>query len=251
MSTLRQDESGGKRITGVGVLDRSVALLDLLGDGPRTLRWLSGASGLPRPTAYRLLVALETHRLVARDSSGAFRLGPRLTELAVRADPALDLAALAGPVLAWLHEATGESVQLYVRSGDHRLCVAARDAGTGLRDSVPVGAVLPLDAGSGGKVLLAWSTNPADLAADRGAELAAVRKRGWAATVAEREPGVASVSAPVLADGELLGAVCVSGPVSRLGPAPGKRLAPQVMGAATELARLARPSAVTAAPPAT
>jgi DNA-binding IclR family transcriptional regulator len=276
MSTLRQDESGGKRITGVGVLDRSVALLDLLGDGPRTLRWLSGASGLPRPTAYRLLVALETHRLVARDSSGAFRLGPRLTELAVRADPALDLAALAGPVLAWLHEATGESVQLYVRSGDRRLCVAARDAGTGLRDSVPVGAVLPLDAGSGGKVLLAWSTNPADLpaskaadratadraaepgadqaaelAAERGAELAAVRKRGWAATVAEREPGVASVSAPVLADGELLGAVCVSGPASRLGPAPGKRLAPQVMEAATELARLARPSAVAAAPPAT
>jgi DNA-binding IclR family transcriptional regulator len=255
MSTLRQDEPGGKRITGVGVLDRSVALLDLLGDGPRTLRWLSGASGLPRPTAYRLLVALETHRLVARDSSGAFRLGPRLTELAVRADPALDLAALAGPVLAWLHEATGESVQLYVRSGDRRLCVAARDAGTGLRDSVPVGAVLPLDAGSGGKVLLAWSTNPADLpasrTADRAAELAAVRKRGWAATVAEREPGVASVSAPALADGELLGAVCVSGPVSRLGPSPGKRLAPQVMEAATELARLARPSAVTAAPPAT
>jgi DNA-binding IclR family transcriptional regulator len=271
MSTLRQDEPGGKRITGVGVLDRSVALLDLLGDGPRTLRWLAGASGLPRPTAYRLLVALETHRLVARDSSGAFRLGPRLTELAVRADPALDLAALAGPVLAWLHEATGESVQLYVRSGDRRLCVAARDSGTGLRDSVPVGAVLPLDAGSGGKVLLAWSTNPADLpasraadhgagragdqaaelAADRAAELAAVRKRGWAATVAEREPGVASVSAPVLADGELLGAVCVSGPASRLGPAPGRRLAPQVMEAAAELARLARPSAIAGAPPAT
>src|SRR5580692_5407594 len=146
MSTLRQDDAGGNRSTGVGVLDRSVTLLDLLADGPRTLRWLSDASGLPRPTAYRLLVALEAHRLVARDATGAFRLGPRLTELAV-----------AGPVLAGLHEATGESVQLYVRSGDRRLCVAARDAGTGLRDSVPVGALLPLDVGSGGKVLLAWS----------------------------------------------------------------------------------------------
>ncbi|MDQ2876168.1 MAG: helix-turn-helix domain-containing protein, partial [Actinomycetota bacterium] len=59
MSILRQDDAGGKRSTGVGVLDRSVGLLDLLTDGPRTLRWLSGASGLPRPTAYRLLVALE------------------------------------------------------------------------------------------------------------------------------------------------------------------------------------------------
>jgi DNA-binding IclR family transcriptional regulator len=243
MSTLRQDEPGGKRSTGVGVLDRSVALLDLLVGGPRTLRWLAGASGLPRPTAYRLLVALETHRLVARDAAGAFLLGPRLTELAVRAGPSLDLAALAGPVLTWLHEATGESVQLYVRSGDRRLCVAARDAGTGLRDSVPVGAVLPLDAGSGGKVLLAWSAEaaalPAGLPADLAAELPAVRKRGWAASVAEREPGVASVSAPVLAGGKLLGALCLSGPASRLGQAPGKRLAPLVVRAAAELAGLA------------
>jgi DNA-binding IclR family transcriptional regulator len=245
MSTLRQDDSGGKqgapggpaRSTGVGVLDRSVTLLDLLADGPRTLRWLAGASGLPRPTAYRLLVALEAHRLVARDASGAFGLGPRLTELAVRAGPAVDLAALAGPVLARLHEATGESVQLYVRSGDRRLCIAARDAGTGLRDSVPVGALLPLDAGSGGKVLLAWSHPGGVLPA----ELAAVRKRGWAASVAEREPGVASVSAPVLADGALLGALCISGPASRIGATPGKRLAPLLIGAAADLAALATP----------
>ena len=81
MSTLRQAESSGKRITGVGVLDRSVGLLDLLADGPRTLRWLADTSGLPRPTAYRLLVALEAHRLVSRDAAGAFQLGPRLTEL--------------------------------------------------------------------------------------------------------------------------------------------------------------------------
>jgi DNA-binding IclR family transcriptional regulator len=254
MSTLRQAEPGGKRITGVGVLDRSVGLLDLLADGPRTLRWLADASGLPRPTAYRLLVALEAHRLVARDATGAFELGPRLAELAVRAGPALDLAAVAGPVLARLHEATGESVQLYVRSGDRRLCVAARDAGTGLRDSVPVGALLPLDVGSGGKVLLAWSPDalhppagagPADAdrsSAEWAAELAAVRKRGWAASVAEREPGVASVSAPVLADGHLLGALCVSGPASRIGQAPGKRLAPLVVQAAADLARLTHPA---------
>jgi len=240
MSTLRQDVAGGNRVTGVGVLDRSVRLLDLLAEGPRTLRWLALASELPRPTAYRLLVALEAHRLVARDASGAFRLGPRLTELAVRADPALDLATLAGPILAGLHEATGESVQLYVRSGDRRLCVAARDSGTGLRDSVPVGAVLPLDAGSGGKVLLAWSPDAPGLAPERAAGLAAVRKRGWADSVAEREPGVASVSAPVLAGGDLLGAVCVSGPASRLGPAPGRRLAPQLIDAAARLAALAR-----------
>jgi DNA-binding IclR family transcriptional regulator len=239
MSTLREPAPGGKLISGVGVLDRAVSLLDLLAGGPLSLRALADRSGLPRPTAHRLLVALETHGLVGRDATGSFRLGPRLTELAAQADPALELAALAAPVLAKLHEETGESVQLYVRSGDRRLCIAARDAGAGLRDSVPVGALLPLDAGSGGKVLLAWSPDADRFPAIGTAELAEVRRRGWAASVAEREPGVASVSAPVLRDHRLFGAVCVSGPASRLGQAPGRRLAPQVADAGRSLADLA------------
>src|SRR5215472_18238722 len=241
MDSVQDARTGASRTTGVGVLDRCVLLLDLLADGPRTLRSLSATTRLPRPTAHRLLVALEAHRLVVRDASGAFCLGPRLTELAAVAGPELDLASLAGPVLDRLHSATGESVQLYVRSGDHRLCIAARDAGTGLRDSVPVGALLPLEAGSGGKVLLAWSSGMAESAggaAASRAELVAVRSRGWAASVAEREPGVASVSAPVLRDGVLLAALCVSGPVSRLGQSPGRKLGSQVVAAAADLSAL-------------
>jgi DNA-binding IclR family transcriptional regulator len=261
MDSIHRGSTGGSTTTGVGVLDRCVALLDLLAGGPQSLRRLSDDSGLPRPTAHRLLVALEAHRLVARDASGAFRLGPRLTELAAVAGPELDLASVAGPALDRLHRVTSESVQLYVRSGDHRLCIAARDAGTGLRDSVPVGALLPLEVGSGGKVLLAWpghgtagAQTAGRWAADGGpagggaagdggeplvpeAELAAVRSRGWAASVAEREAGVASVSAPVFSGGVLLAALCVSGPVSRLGQAPGRKLSSQVVEAAAELSR--------------
>jgi DNA-binding IclR family transcriptional regulator len=144
---------------------------------------------------------------------------------------------LSGPVLTRLHDQTQESVQLYVRSGDKRLCIAARDSGTGLRDSVPVGALLPLAAGSGGKVLLAWAADAARFDAVPASELAAIRDRGWAASVAEREPGVASVSAPVLrADGTIAAALCVSGPVSRLGQAPGRRLSGPVLSAASDLA---------------
>jgi DNA-binding IclR family transcriptional regulator len=247
VDTLRQAGTGGnsgparQASTGVGVLDRCMTLLGLLADGPLTLRSAASASGLPRPTAHRLLVALEVHGMAERDDSGAFRLGPRLTELAARAGHGLGLAALAGPVLSLLHEQTGESAQLYVRSGDQRLCVAACDAGAGLRDSVPVGALLPLDAGSGGKVLLAWAADAARFPAVPGRELAAVRRRGYAASVAEREPGVASVSAPVLAGQQLLGAVCVSGPASRLGPAAGSRLSGAVIAAAGALAAQASP----------
>jgi DNA-binding IclR family transcriptional regulator len=236
METLSQHPPDGKRTTAVGVLDRSVLLLDLLGDGPQALRYLAEASGLPRPTAHRLLVALEAHGLVARRDDGAFRLGPRLTELAVRSGRGLELAALAGPVLARLHERTGESVQLYLRSGDRRLCAAACDAGAGLHYSVPVGAVLPLDAGSGGKVLLAFSGDGDRFPAVPAAELAAIRRRGWAASNAERQAGVASVSVPIQRDGLLLGALCVSGPASRLGQAACRSLAPAVAAAASELA---------------
>ncbi|MGO9297268.1 MAG: IclR family transcriptional regulator [Streptosporangiaceae bacterium] len=260
MSTLRDPGPDGNpnraeagRVSAVGVLDRAVSLLELLGDGPAPLRALAERSGLPRPTAHRLLVALEAHGLVARAADGAFRLGPRLTELAVRADPAIELAAVAAPVLARLHAETGESVQLYVRSADRRLCIAARDAGTGLRDSVPVGALLPLEAGSGGKVLLAWSADAARFGVPA-AELATVRRRGWADSSAERAAGVASVSAPVLrapagpgsppGAAGLIGALCVSGPVSRLGQSPGRALAPLVQESAAQLAALAaaRPS---------
>jgi DNA-binding IclR family transcriptional regulator len=236
METLPQHPADGKRTTAVGVLDRSVLLLDLLGDGPRTLRHLAEASGLPRPTAHRLLVALEAHGMVARSANGAFRLGPRLTELAVRSGRGLELAALAGPVLEWLHERTGESAQLYLRSGDRRLCAAARDAGAGLHYSVPVGAVLPLDAGSGGKVLLAFSADGDRFPAVEATELAAIRRRGWAFSNAERQAGVASISVPIQRDGLLLGALCVSGPASRLGQAACRSLAPVVTAAASELA---------------
>src|SRR4030081_2326012 len=94
MDTVGQPGPGRNRVSGVGVLDRSMALLELLGDGPRSLRSLAQASGLPRPTAHRLLVALESHGLAERGPDGAFRLGPRLTELALRARHGLDLGTL-------------------------------------------------------------------------------------------------------------------------------------------------------------
>jgi len=149
----------------------------------------------------------------------------------------LDLIEAARPVLAALRDETGESTQLYVREEDRRVCVASVErAGGGLRDTVPVGAALPLDLGSGGKVLLAWAENGECFSGVEAAELEEVRGQGWAQSVAEREVGVASVSAPVFGPGGTLrAAVCASGPVSRLGENPGERLAEPVAVAAREI----------------
>ena len=141
--------------SGVGVLDKTVAVLNALEAGPASLAELVAATGLARPTAHRLAVALERHRVLTRDSQGRFVLGPRITELAAAAGEDR-LLAVAQPVLAQLRDTTGESAQLYRRQGDARICVAAAERASGLRDTVPVGAVLPMTAGSAAQILLAW-----------------------------------------------------------------------------------------------
>jgi DNA-binding IclR family transcriptional regulator len=238
MDSIGVSPGGGKGVvaSGVGVLDKSVTILSFLAEGgPATLAGVVEGTGLPRPTAYRLLSALEAHHLVAR-AGGRYALGVRLSSWGSRA-VGVDLVERARPALAGLRDETGESTQLYVREGERRVCVASVErAGGGLRDTVPVGAVLTLDRGSGGKVLLAWADDGERVPGVDAAELEGIRARGWAESVAEREAGVASVSAPVFGPGgELRAAVCASGPISRLGDRPGGRLAGPVLVAAREI----------------
>ncbi|HEY6749127.1 MAG TPA: IclR family transcriptional regulator [Mycobacteriales bacterium] len=223
------------QLSGVGVLDKSVAVLDAAAHGPVGLGELVEATGLPRATAHRLAVALEAHRLLVRDPAGRWVPGPRLGELARSApDP---LLSAAGPVLARLRDRSGESAQLYRRDGDERVCVAAAERSTGLRTTVALGARLPMTAGSGAQVLCAWSEDELPPGARFGPRaLAEVRRRGWAASVGQREAGVASVSAPVRDHaGEVVAAISVSGPVERLTRRPGPRFAPLLTAAATAL----------------
>ncbi|MEU6581204.1 IclR family transcriptional regulator [Nocardia sp. NPDC046763] len=225
--------------SGIGVLDKAMAVLHAVAEQPCGLNELCARTGLPRATAHRLAVGLETHRMLARDSQGLWRPGPALSELATTAsDPLLDAAAT---ILPRLREITGESVQLYRRDGNARVCVAAMEPAAGLRDTVPIGARLPLTAGSAAKVLLAWADPelqrtilPEAVFGERA--LAEVRRRGWAQSAAERAAGVASVSAPVRdAAGGVVAAVSVSGPIDRMGRRPGARWAADLVAAADAL----------------
>ena len=235
MDSIKVSRVEGKVTSGVGVVDKTVLILSFLAEGgPAALAGVVEGTGLSRPTVYRLLSALEAHRLVTR-GGGRYALGVRLASWGSRV-VGVGLVERARPVLVALRDETGESIQLYVRERDRRLCVASVErAGGGLRDAVPVGAVLALARGSGGKVLLAWGGEEHLSGADA-AELAEIRNRGWAESVAEREAGVASVSAPVFGpEGELKAAVCASGPISRLGEHPGERLAGPVVAASRRI----------------
>jgi DNA-binding IclR family transcriptional regulator len=208
-------------VSGVGVLDKAMAVLGALEERPAALADLVERTGLSRATAHRLAVALEDHGLVRRDDDGRFCLGLRLIALGHEAAEAVPVWAAARPALAWLHEQTGESVQLFVRDGDARVCVESIESLRELRTIVPVGARLPLDAGSAGRVL-AGGTNG-----------------GWVASVAEREEGVASVSAPVRdRTGRVVAAVSVSGPIQRTTRKPGQRYGTAVADAARQAEEL-------------
>lgn len=202
------------------MLDKSVRVIDAIEAGARTLNELVAATGLSRATAHRLAVALEAHGLLRRDGDGRFLLGWRLVALGRAATDGQALVEVAQPILRDLRDETGESAQLYVRQGEHRICVASLESPHGLRTIVGVGAALPLDRGSAGKVLRGEVSG----------------SRTYADSVGEREAGVASVSAPVYGlGGEVIAAIGVSGPIERVSRQPGRRYGDAVAAAARSI----------------
>lgn len=238
--------------TGVGVLDRSMAVLGAVEDGARSFTEIVVATGLPRATAHRLIRALERHGMLT-SSERRLRLGPRILGLAataLREDP---LREIAHPVLEDLSTQTGESAQLFVRDRDQRVCVDSVESSSELRTIVPIGAALPVTAGSAGKVFMAWTDEDdrerliAQMRAPTAAtptgdvlrrQLRSIRRAGGATSVGERAPGVSSISAPVVdAHDDLRAVVSISGPERRIGRGSSDELVEAVARASRRLAR--------------
>jgi DNA-binding IclR family transcriptional regulator len=237
--------------TGVGVLDRSMAILDAIKGGARTHASIARATGISRTTTHRLLKSMVTHGMLEFVGGRGYRLGPRLLQIAAAAlqDPSLrDVGHLA---LERLAQVTGESAQLYVASLGERICVDAVESSSELRTFVKVGSSLPMYAGSAGKVFMAWMpaatreetirrakplTDATPMGERLERQLAAARRQGWASSAGERQDGVGSVSAPVFGSkGNLVAVVSMSGPTSRVGRISAKRYAPAVTAAAREI----------------
>jgi len=228
--------------------------LDAVENGARTLTHLIAEVGLSRSTTHRLVGSLKEHGFLADVGALGYVLGPRLLRLANLAARDLPLRDVAHPILQQLAASTGESAQLYLRSGDERICIDTAESSSELRTIVEPGARLPITAGSAGKVFMAWApeknrdrwlsmlqplTDRTPTLPDRVAQqLVTARRRGWAQSVEERQKGVVSVSAPVFdIAGEVLAAVSVSGPRNRMGPQPGEHFADAVVHAAREIER--------------
>jgi DNA-binding IclR family transcriptional regulator len=167
----------------------------------------------------------------------------------------MDVSEVVRPALEWLRDATGETSCLYRREGDVRVCVAMAETYHAIRREMYVGKLMPLHAGSASRVLLAWDESIVDEVLDRALErftsttvtdaallralLAQTRQQGYAVTFEERDPGAASVSAPVFGPGRVLvGALGISGPTMRISTQRSAEWAPLVVRAAQQATRL-------------
>jgi len=221
---------------GTQAIVRAIGLLKGLSQRhpARTLAELCSDSGLSKSTAHRLLAALESESLVARDPNGRYHLGAAVIALGARAFLSNDLRLMVQPALESLAAESAETATLEVLS-DKQMLIIGEVSSPHLVCATPeIGTRWPLHATSTGKALLAalprarvrdllefplkrltvaTITDPSELSR----ELEIIRERGYASAMEELEVGAAAVGA-VLHDplGDVVGAISIGGPVSRM-----------------------------------
>jgi DNA-binding IclR family transcriptional regulator len=222
------------------VLEKAWQILSLFTpDSPEhDLRAIRDGVGLPATTSARIVHSLTAAGILV-EQEGRYRVGLTVLRWADVAIAGLDVLDAVRPILHELRDETGETAGFFVRQGAHRVCVAFAESRRPLGRRLTLGHLLPLNIGAPGRVLLAYDERaPAALRSEGltkfteqsvdtwpalQAALEDVRRRGYAFSEGEWSLELAGLAAPVFAAEELVGAVALSTPASRLGP---ERVAP-------------------------
>jgi DNA-binding IclR family transcriptional regulator len=210
---------------------RALRVLEAFGvnDSQLSLAEISRRTGIHKTTVLRLARTLAADNYLVQKEDGSWRLGRAAGWLGACYQATFNVQDIVEPVLRELTIKTGESASFYVREGQQRTCLVRVEGPQAIRHHVRIGAALPLDSGSPGRVILAFSGEPGEL-------YEMIRRRGYHLSLGEREPEVSSVSAPVFGlHWRLLGSMCISGPTSRLPEERLIELAQTVVDAANKL----------------
>jgi IclR family acetate operon transcriptional repressor len=203
---------------GTAAIDRGADLLVrvLESEQPVALTDLAFAAGLPKSTASRLVSALERRGLIEQDGErGRLRPGPAILRVAERSMLERSLVDMSRSALDALAEATGETINLSVPGPDGVEHIAQVDSRHFLGAGQWLGRAVGYEHSANGKVFAAFGRAPASAAA----ELQAVRRDDFAASIDELEVGLSAVAAPVRgARGEVIAALSISGPTLRMPP---------------------------------
>lgn len=228
------DVSPSSRHTPLLVLGKITEILDAfsLTRPVLTLGEIQQATGLPTSTVQRLVTNMVAQGLLDR-AGDQIRIGVRMAYWAAPAVKGVDVLTIVHPVLRELRDATGETACFFREEQGYRVCVAIAETRHALRRDMYVGKILPLHAGSAGRVLLAWNPARAETVLAGPLEpmtdttitsperlrklIRQARNDGFAITTAEREDGASGLSAPVFDSArELVGALSIIGPTLRM-----------------------------------
>lgn len=235
----------------VATVERAVTVLHALADSDGDLgnNEIARRTGINASTVSRLLATLAKDELVSRvGDSGQFRLGPRLVELGNAALARVDMRQTCRPHLVALTEATGETATLSVPYEEGTITVDFVQSPSSVRSVAQVGRPSIAHATATGKVFLAFAgAMPAGplpsyterTVTDTGAlatEVEAIRRRGWAQAVGEREHDLNAIAAPIRGTGGVLSAVLgLQGPAGRFGPKAMRAAVDQLLSHCAEL----------------
>lgn len=205
MSESRGVEAVERALTILGAFDADSA--------PLPLAELARRTGYYKSTILRLAVSLEKFGYIVRLDGGRYRLGPSAWKLGATYRSTFELSDVLRPELKALSDLTRETASFYVREGRSRVCLYRSEPLREIRHSVEEGRPLPIETGASGKILLAF-TEP-DLPG-----FDAIRRDEVAISRGERDPDVAAVAVPLFAaSGRFLGALSLSGLITRFQPA--------------------------------
>lgn len=228
---------------------RALTLLDVIGqaDSPLPLGDVAGVSGIGKSTSLRLLAALKDYQLIEQEhGTGRYRLGLKVLSLGQKYLADLDLRAVAAPHLRELADRTQETVHLVVFDFPDVVYVDKVDSARAVRMFSTVGSRMPAYCTGVGKAALAASSESVvdaviaaglarrtpqtiTTAAALKADLAKVRRRGWALDDEENEREIRCVAAAVRDHSDVVAAaVSVSAPAARLTRAAATKLGPVV-----------------------
>lgn len=251
---MSEDRAASTRPTLVLRKVRQILECFTLESPDRSLREIVDMTGLPGSTCQRLVQNLVAEGFLDKDDD-IYRVGLGLVRLAAPGSYGMDLVKVSRPVLESLRDRTGETAYLQVRDGPHRTIVGLAEVRNVVMRHFSVGMVMPLHAGSAGKVFLAFDPGAWNDALTHGLrpsetnravdvraleqDLAAVRDQGYAITYEERDAGAGSMSAPVYdSDGTVRAAVGVGAPIQRFDEAAAERMAPLVVEAGRQISEL-------------
>lgn len=222
---------------GVEAVDRALKILDCFGPDRQeiSLAELAKLTEFYKSTILRLAVSLERFGYLVRGETGMFRLGPTTWRLGSCYRQSFDLAEILRPELQSLSESTNETASFYIREGDSRVCLYRVEPARAIRHSIEEGASMPLERGASGKVLLAYSGEEFE-------EAKRIRENGYAVSLGERDVEVAALSVPLISQtGRLVGALSVSGLITRFDQTKHETFAQELKHSSQRLSQLLSP----------